>query len=85
MKLLRNLREDMIYTGVGHKRERTNLNLAAAEELAKKVVSKAIDDGIVEARDARWFKNGLVETYFVRDDDDAFWASLAAAPMAVRA
>jgi hypothetical protein len=42
MKLLRNLREDMIYTGVGHKRERTNLNLAAAEELAKKVALRAM-------------------------------------------
>nr|WRQ65949.1 hypothetical protein [Tolivirales sp.] len=85
LRVLRELREDMIYTGVGHKRERTALNLAAAEELAKKVVSKAIEDGRIPARDARWFKNGLVETYFVRDDDDTFWTSLAQAPMAVRA
>nr|WRQ65085.1 hypothetical protein [Tolivirales sp.] len=85
LRVLRELREDMIYTGVGHKRERTALNLAAAEELAKKVVSKAIEDERIPARDARWFKNGLVETYFVRDDDDTFWTSLAQAPMAVRA
>nr|WRQ65953.1 hypothetical protein [Tolivirales sp.] len=85
LRVLRELREDMIYTGVGHKRERTALNLAAAEELAKKVVSKAVEDGKIPPRDARWFKNGLVETYFVKDDDDTFWTSLAKAPMAVRA
>lgn len=85
LRLLRVLREDMIFTGIGHKRERTALNLAAAEELAKKVVTKAIDSGTIPARDARWFKNGLVETYFIRDDDDTFWAGLAAAPQAVRA
>lgn len=85
LRTLRVLREDMIFTGVGHKRERTNLNLAAAEELAKKIVTKAVDDGVIDSRDARWFKSGLVETYFVRDDDDTFWAGLAAAPQAVRA
>ncbi len=85
LRLLRELREEMIFTGVGHKRERTPLNLAAAEELAKKIVTKAVDAGTIPSRDSRWFKNGLVETYFVRDDDDTFWAGLAAAPRAVRA
>nr|WRQ65199.1 hypothetical protein [Tolivirales sp.] len=85
LRILRQLREEMIFTGVGHKRERSALNLAAAEELAKKVVTKAIDDKVIPPRDARWFKNGLVETYFVKDDDDTFWAGLAAAPQAVRA
>lgn len=85
LRQLRALREEMIFTGVGHKREKTPLNVAAAEELAKKIVSRAIDDGTILQSDARWFKNGLVETYFVKDDDDQFWAGLAAAPAAIRA
>jgi len=83
--VLRELREEMIFTGVGHKRERTTLNLAAAEELARKVTSRAIEDGRIDGADSRWYKQGLVESFFIKDDDDAFWAGLAAAPVAIRA
>lgn len=84
-RVLRLLREEMIFAGVGHKRERTALNVAAAEELARKVVSNAIDGGVVDKGDARWYRSGLVESFFVKDDDDQFWAGIAAAPTPIRA
>lgn len=85
LRTLRDLREEMLFSGVGHKRERNALNVAAAEELAKKVVSKAVDDQVIPRADVRWFKQALVETFFVRDDDDDFWGQFAAAPEALRA
>lgn len=85
VRILRGLRDEMIFNGVGHKRERNALNVAAAEELAKRVVSKAVEEGQIARIDSRWFKQALVESYFIKDDDDAWWASLGEAPGPVRA
>lgn len=85
MRVLRELREEMIFKGVEHKRVRDKLNLAAAEELAKRVVADAEEKGVVLAYERRWFKQALVETYFIGDDDDEFWTRMAAAPAPLRA
>jgi hypothetical protein len=78
---LRELRELMIFKGIGHKRVRNPLNMAAAEELARRVLSDAEEEGKVGRRELGWYKRALVELYFVKDDDDTFFAQMAVADM----
>lgn len=75
LRVLRVLRDRMIFAGVGHKRVRSDLNIAAAEELARKVIREDLESKesiITCAGDACWFKRALVEVYFVKDDDESF-------------
>jgi len=85
VRQLRELRDEMIFLGVAHKRIKTPLNEAAAHELARRIVKDAADRGEVAAGDRRWFCGALVESFFVRDDDDQFFAALGAAMAPVTA
>lgn len=85
VRVLRELRETMLFMAVGHKRERTPLNVAAAEELARKVVSQEFPHRGIHEREARWYRAALVEVFFVKDDDDEFLARLGGAPAPARA
>lgn len=85
VKILRELRDEMLFDSVGQKRVKTPLNEAAAEELARRVVARAVENGRISDSERRWYRQGLVETFFIRDDDDAFWGGVGAAPEPVSA
>lgn len=74
LTVLRELRDRMIYAGVGHKRVRTDLNVAAAEEVARKVIREDLesDSPLLSKGEECWYKRALVEVYFIKDDDESF-------------
>ncbi|APG76494.1 hypothetical protein 1 [Hubei tombus-like virus 7] len=72
LRLLRQLREELIFESSEVKRVRTDANVAWIAIGARKLVAKQVEEGKIDRRHARWFRSALTETFFLKDDDDEF-------------
>ncbi len=81
MRLLRGFREELLFDSVTERRSRTPVNEAWVAVCARKLVSAKVEEGIIDRRHARWFKDALVTVFFIRDRDDEFMERLAAVPV----
>lgn len=76
LRLLRKLREELIFESSEVKRVRTDANVAWIAIGARKLVAKNVEEGVIDRRHARWFRAALTETFFLKDDDDEFVETL---------
>lgn len=81
MRLLRGFREELLFDSVTERRSRTPVNEAWVAVCARKLVTAKVEEGIIDRRHARWFKDALVTVFFIRDRDDEFMERLATVPV----
>jgi len=61
-----------------HGFDKTEADMRSLAIAAKGVVDKAIDDKTIHRSYANWYKRGLVACYHIQDEDDEFFARMAA-------
>jgi hypothetical protein len=79
MRLLRVLREKLLFDSVAERRVRSPVNEAWVAVCARKLVSQSVERGEIMERQARWFKDALVTVFFLDDRDDEFFRRIAVA------
>jgi hypothetical protein len=80
VKVLKELREQMIFHGAAGIRVKTPLAVNASAELARRVIRDALEDKVIEKSECGWYRKMLTELYFIEDEDEVFARLVASAP-----
>lgn len=76
VRILKDLKAQMVFTGGERNANPTPLQMMAANELAKRVIRDAYDEGLVGKEELGWYKTALTRVYFIQDEDDEFLSVL---------
>jgi hypothetical protein len=76
VRVLKRLSAELKFQSHGF--DKTEADMRSLAIAAKGVVDKAIDDKTIHRSYANWYKRGLVACYHIQDEDDEFFARMAA-------
>jgi len=76
VRVLKTLSAELKFQSHGF--DKTEADMRSLAIAAKGVVDKAIDDKTIHRSYANWYKRGLVACYHIQDEDDEFFARMAA-------
>jgi len=76
VRVLKTLSAELKFQSHGF--DKTEADMRSLAIAAKAVVDKAIDDKTIHRSYANWYKRGLVACYHIQDEDDEFFADMAA-------